>query len=196
MRGLVLDVGLSPIGYYAARLAGYDDLVCLLTGTALVALRFGYLAVRHRRADGLVGFMLVMNLLSVGASALVGDPRLILVRDPLITGLIALLFLATCRLTRPAMYHVAKRMRPTGTDDWDTRMAEEPAFRRPYVVSTVVWGVALLAESGVRAVLIYQLPIHVMAGLSQVIELAVIGPLLAWTLWFGARRTSPRSARR
>ncbi|MBE1469177.1 VC0807 family protein [Kibdelosporangium phytohabitans] len=190
LAGLVLDVGLSPICYYAAHLLGYDDVVCLLVGTAAVALRAAYLAAYRRRFDALLGFVLLMNVVSLGASALVGDARLILARDPMTTALIALVFLASCRMDRPAMFHLAKRMRSTGTAGWDERMTVEPGFRRPFVITTAVWGVALIAESAARGLLIYQLPIHVMAGLSQVIELAVIGPLVVWTVWFGRRTTA------
>ncbi|MCO1581625.1 hypothetical protein M8C13_38335 [Crossiella sp. SN42] len=196
--GLVLDIGLSPLTFYAARLFGYDNLTCLLAGTIAVGLRAGYLLCIRRRVEPLVLLMLLTSLLSLIAALLTSDPRLMLLREPLITTAVALVFLGTCLTTRPALFHVAKRMRGTGTEDWDQRIAAEPAFRRLFLLLTAVWAGGLLAASAVRAVLVYRLPIEVMAGLSQVIELAAIGLLVAWTMWFRRRphaATAPRPDR-
>lgn len=181
--GLALDIGLAPAAYYLCLLIGFDNLGCLLAGTAAVTLRAGYLLCTRRSLDLVVGLMLLTNLVSVTAALLTSDARLILLRDPLTTTLIALVFLATCLLPRPALFHLAKRT-AGDTEHWDRRIAADPGFRRPFLVLTAVWASALLAEAIARAVLVYELPVQIMAGLSQVIELAVLAPLIAWTMWF------------
>lgn len=174
---LVLDIALSPVTYYCARLLGYGDRASLVVGTVAVALRAGYLALVRRQFDGLVALMLLMNVTSLVLSTLVGDARLMLARDPMMAGLVGVVFLATCPMRQPAWFHVAKRLHPNAAD----------RGRRPFVVITAAWAAGLMAEAGLRLVLIYQLPIGVMAGLGQVIELVVVVPLIGWTVWYGRR---------
>ncbi|MGO1055258.1 VC0807 family protein [Crossiella sp. CA198] len=190
--GLVLDLGLSPLTFYTGRLLGFDNLVCLLAGATAVTLRAGYLLGVRRRVDLLVGLMLATSLLGLAVALLTSDPRLVLLRDPLTSALIALVFLATCLTTRPALFHLAKRLRDNGTEDWDRRISTEAGFRRLFLMLTAGWAGGLLATAALRAVLIYRLPVEVMAGLSQVIELATIGSLVAWTAWFRRRQRRSR----
>ncbi|MCK2244543.1 MULTISPECIES: VC0807 family protein [unclassified Crossiella] len=138
--GLVLDLGLSPLTFYTGRLLGFDNLVCLLAGATAVTLRAGYLLGVRRRIDLLVGLMLATSLLGLAVALLTSDPRLVLLRDPLTSALIALVFLATCLTTRPALFHLAKRLRDNGTEDWDRRISTEPGFRRLFLMLTAVWG--------------------------------------------------------
>ena len=193
--GLLLDVGLAPITYYLLKLGGVADRTALLVGTVAVAVRIGYVAVRRRRFDVLSGFMLAVNLVSLLCSVLTGDPRLVLARDPIISATIGALFLATCASGRPAMFHVSKRMHPGGPRQWavwDRLVRDEPRFRRPFQVTTLVWSVALLAEATARGLLIYRVPVSVAVGLSQAVEFAVVIPVLLWTIWYRRRAGTQR----
>ncbi|GAA2822052.1 VC0807 family protein [Crossiella cryophila] len=190
--GLVLDIGLSPLTFYTGRLLGFGNLTCLLAGATAVALRAGYLLGVRRRVDPLVGLMLTTSLLGLAVALLTSDPRLVLLRDPLTAALIGLVFLGTCLTARPALFHLAKRLRDNGTEDWDRRISAEAGFRRLFLVVTGVWGGGLLVTATLRAVLIYELPVEVMAGLSQAIELATIAALVAWTMWFRRTRREER----
>ena len=49
--------------------------------------------------------------------------------------------------------------------DWDALWDAEPRFRRIWRVSTVIWGLALLADAVIRVVMSYTLPVDVVPGL-------------------------------
>ena len=54
-------------------------------------------------------------------------------------------------------------------------------------MTSVGWGIGLLTEAAVRIPLIYVLPIHVMVGLSTVLQVAVFTLLMTWNVWYGKR---------
>jgi hypothetical protein len=51
----------------------------------------------------------------------------------------------------------------------------------------VVWGVAFLAEAGLRIALSYALSTSAMAVVSSILPLAVLGARIAWTVAYGRR---------
>ncbi|AWS42104.1 hypothetical protein DKM19_12770 [Streptosporangium sp. 'caverna'] len=100
------------------------------------------------------------------------------------------MFLGTCALGRPAAFAVAKLFGAENADTvrrWEALYAAELAFRRVYLVMTLVWGITLLAESAIRIPLIYLLPTDVMVGLSSILLTGTIGLLALWSSWYGRR---------
>lgn len=183
---VALDIGLSPATYYGLSLLGFSPQTSLLGGTVAAAGRVLFGMVRQRRLDSLTSFMLVASAASLALSLVAGDERFLLLRDPLVTALIALIFLGTCFAGRPAMFLVAKRFRAGPADEavWDERLRGTPEFRRIFTVVTAVWGIGLLVEAAVRAVLVYRLPISAAVALGPVVELAVVGVIVGWNAWY------------
>src|SRR6202012_490933 len=56
--------------------------------------------------------------------------------------------------------------RTFGTASWAHRWADEPKFRQIWRVSTIVWGVGLLADAVLRGLMSYTLPIAVVPALA------------------------------
>ncbi|GAB3413298.1 DUF3159 domain-containing protein [Flindersiella endophytica] len=191
--GLLWDVGVPAVVFYAARALGVDALPALAAGSAAALLRVAWVAVVRRRLDGLAGIVGVSFGLLLVVSLLTGDPRILLVRESVLSGAAGLLMTGSCLLGRPLVYAVARRfMDGSGkqevTAQWDERWRTQPAFRRHFFVLSAVPGVVLLAESVVRVVLVYSLPVDVMAGLTTVLHLGTIGLLVGWLLWYRTRR--------
>ena len=63
------------------------------------------------------------------------------------------------------------------------------------MVLSAGWGVGLLVEATVRVVLVYLLPVDVMAGLSSVLGVAGFVVLLTWNMWY-IKRVRRRAAGR
>lgn len=146
-----------------------------LTGTMVV----------RREAEVLSAFMLGSYGLMLAIAYLAEDERVLLLRDPATSGLAGLVFLVGCAVGRPATWYLARRLHgEAATDD-----------KRAHTVQTLVWGCGLLGESLVRVVLIFVLPPAVTAGLSTVVELAVLGVLLGWTIRYRALRSRERRPR-
>ncbi|WP_158103729.1 VC0807 family protein, partial [Crossiella equi] len=151
-----------------------------------VAARAGWVWLR-RGPDLVLALVLSTNAVSLAAALWVGDARLVLLRDPLTSTLVGLVFLASCLLRRPALYYLSRRLRLRPGDPAEAGRLADVDFRRPFVLVTSVWAVALLAEAVVRGVLVFELPVPVVAGLSQVVEIAVLAPVVVWTVWFRKR---------
>jgi hypothetical protein len=166
---LAFDIGAPIAVYYVLRGLGAGNLMALGAGAVLPALSAGYTLAVKRRADGVALCVLATILASIIVSVVARDPRFLLAKDGLITGLWGLWFLASVRARRPAAFGFARPLmegrRMFAVRDWDALWQAEPAFRRIWRVSTVIWGTGLLADAAVRVVMSYTLPVAVVPGL-------------------------------
>ncbi|WP_433246949.1 VC0807 family protein [Streptosporangium sp. CA-135522] len=176
--------------YYGCRALGVSEYAAMLAAASVGFLRVAYVALRQRRFDGFAAFMATVFGVGLVLSFLAGDEKFLLAVKSITNAIAGLIFLGTCAAGRPAGFAVAKLF---GAEDaetarrWEVLYAAEPAFRRVYLVMTLVWGIVLLMESAVRIPLIYLLPTDVMAGLSSLLLLATIGLLGLWAAWYGKR---------
>ncbi|WP_203874783.1 VC0807 family protein [Planobispora takensis] len=176
--------------YYGCRALGVSEYLSLLAASGVGFLRVAYVALRQRRFDGFAAFMGLLFGVGLGLAFLTGDERFLLAVKSVTTSIAGLVFLGTCLLGRPAAFAVAKRFGAEDADTarrWDALYAAEPAFRRVYLVMTLVWALVLLAESALRVPLVYLLPTDVMAGLSSLLLIGTIGLLALWSGWYGKR---------
>jgi hypothetical protein len=169
LAGLAFDIGAPIAVYYVLHGLGVGNLVALGAGAVLPALSAGYTLAVKRRADGVALFVLTTIVASILVSVMARDPRFLLARDGLITGLWGLWFLASVRARRPAAFTFARPLlegrKMYTVRDWDALWQAEPAFRRIWRVSTVMWGTGLLADAVARVIMSYTLPVAVVPGL-------------------------------
>jgi hypothetical protein len=185
--GLFWDIGLSLVAYYGLRAMGASPYVALLGGTVTAGLRIGYVWLRDRRLDGFAAFMLAEFGVGLGFALLTGDARFLVAKESFSTAVAGLIFLATCWVGRPMVWHAAARFQPAARPELDRLWRTEPGFRRGFQVLTMGWGAGLLAEAAARVVVAYTLPVDIAAGLSQLLRFGVLAALVAWTL-VAARR--------
>lgn len=168
---VLVDFGV-PIGlYYGLTAAGVDDVLALTAGAAVPAAATLVRFVRTRRVDVLGVFVTVMLVLSIVVSLTSGSARLLLVRDGWLTGVAGLGFLVSLRGRRPLAFGFSRRLlerRSRGGRDWDELWDVEPRFRRIWRVTTMIWGIGLIVDSGVRTLMAYTLPVHVVPALNGV----------------------------
>ena len=194
---LVWDVGLPLGAYFASRLLGASGGTSLFVAAAVAGVRMTVVAVRQRRFDGVSAAMAAMFAASLVVAGVAHDPRVLLAAKSAHVTVIALALLVSSALGRPVAFAVAKRFGADSDEEarrWDELYARVPAFRRTYVVMTVVWSAALLTEAAVRVALVYSLPLDLAAGLSPVLLVATLVAVTGWSRWYGARRE--RSAQR
>ncbi|MFD4575511.1 VC0807 family protein [Streptomyces sp. NPDC058417] len=160
----------APIGlYYGLTAAGVDDLIALTAGAVVPAVATLWRFARTRRIDVLGVFVTTMLVLSLVVSAVGGSARLLLVRDGWLTGVAGLGFLVSLRGRRPLAFGFSRRLlerRSKGGRDWDELWEENARFRRIWRVTTVIWGIGLLVDSGVRTLMAYTLPVHLVPALN------------------------------
>ena len=190
---LFWDIGLSLVAYYGLRAMGASPYVALLGGTLTAGLRIIYVWLRTRHFDGFAAFMMADFGVGLAFALVSGDARFLVAKDSFSTGLVGLIFLASCGIGRPVGWHAATRYQPAARPELERLWDTEPAFRRAFRILTLGWGAGLLAESVVRVVVAYTLPVDAAAGLSQVLRIVTTGLLVLWTI-VAVRRGRDRSS--
>ena len=176
------DLGPSVAAYYGARALGCTEYVSLLAGTVASALRLGWVAVRDRRLDPFALFLMVLFGVGLALTFVTGDARFVLVKDSLTSLLAGLFFLGSVALRRPLTYYAAQRFTGEAGRAELTAQYADPAFRRRFYVSSLVWGGGLTLESLLRIPMVFLLPIDTAVGASNVLMIAAYGLLISWTV--------------
>lgn len=182
------DLGPALAAYYGLRAVGVDEWVSMLGATVVSGVQTLYSALRRRRLNAFSALMLVVFGLGFALTFVTGDPRLGILKDSAVTAAVGLLFVVTTFMGRPFVMEAAKAWSPDEAESIDRAWASDPAVRHGYRLTSLVWGFGMLAESGLRVVLTFLLPVDVMVGLSSVMWIVAVLLLLAWTNWAVARR--------
>jgi hypothetical protein len=179
---------LLPIGlYYALRAIGMGLYLTLLISAALPAAAALVRLLRSRRVNGLAVYTVTMMLLSTGISLIAGSPRFMLARQAWLTAATGICFLASAWTARPLAYlytrPLLERRSWAGNIpyDWDDLWARLPHFRRLWRVGSALWGVALLADSALRIVMAYTLPVDAVPALGAGLYAATMLVLIVIT---------------
>jgi hypothetical protein len=145
--------------FYGLRAAGVDQWLSLVLGAIPPTAHALYTAVRRRKLDALALFTLTILGGSVATSFLIGSPRFLLAKDGWMTAVAGLWMLATLR-GKPFLYQfvhsvTAGEVRDRAEINW----RDSPTYRHVLRMATVMWGVGLVLDAGVRVVLAYSLPV-------------------------------------
>jgi hypothetical protein len=192
LTGLLWDVGLPLVVYYAGRILGFDVLPSLAAAAGVALLRVAVVAVAQRRRNGLAAIVAGTFALLLVVSLLTGDPRILLAKESVLSGAAGLLLVGSCLVGRPLVYAIARKAnagKPEVLAGWDERWRTQSAFRKHFTTLTAVFGGVLLADAIVRLILVYTLPIDTMADLSPVMHVTALGLLIAWSLWYRNHRS-------
>jgi hypothetical protein len=151
---------------------------------------------RFRRVDALSVIVLIGIALSIGAMALGGSPRMLLLRESLVSGAIGVAFLLSLLMRRPLIFYLARaataREAAGSAERLNALWDEKPSFAVSMRIMTAVWGVGLTCETTLRAWMAMTWPIERFLVVSPIIGYGIYGALLAWTLWY--RNTLQRRA--
>jgi hypothetical protein len=146
--------------------------------------------IRKRRVD----FIGVVVLLGLFAGLILfllgGSPRLILVRDSLIGGVIGTLFLLSLLLHRPLLFYVVRQL-STGNDPeqaaaWTERYAHS-RYRYGLPQLTLFWGAVLLGEAILRTWMALSLPISLYLAVSPISNFGIYGIAILCSLAYAKR---------
>ncbi|MDQ0376333.1 VC0807 family protein [Amycolatopsis thermophila] len=173
-RTLVLDIGAPLALFYGLRGAGTGDTTALLVSAVPPAVTVVVTAWRARRADALAVAVVAGTVLGAVAALLGGGPRELLARGAWFTAPAGLWTLATLLRRQPLTYEVTRTFlvhRATIMDRlWDT----DRSFRAAWRSITICWGVAALADSALRLVMAYTLPVAVVPALDTALTIVTI----------------------
>ncbi len=180
LRPLLTDVGIPVGSYYLLRDAlGMSLWLSLTLSSVGPAARAIAGLVAERKLNLLAVLMLAVNLAGIAVSFLTGDPRAMIVKDSVVSSVVAVAILGSIVLRRPLMSAGLRpfmtRGKPRRMAAWDRLSAASPRFRRLELLFSTIWGVALLAECAARLVGAYTLPVTTMVWLGTVMTLGAIG---------------------
>jgi hypothetical protein len=184
--GLLWDIGLPAVAYYACRALGYDVLPALAAGGVAALLRVAFVAVVRRRLNGIGLIMGATFALLLVVSLFTGDPRVLLARESVLSGAGGLLLVGSCLIGKPLIYTAARKLNAGKAEllaQWDELWRTQPGFRRRFTTLSAVMGCILLADAIVRLVLVYLLPVDTMANLSPVLHFGALALLAGCALW-------------
>ena len=182
---ILLNVVAPLAAYQLLTRRGVSVLDALLLAALFPLVAIGLGVARSRRLDVFGLLSLVAIAFGVAGGLVLRDPHYLLVKDSVVTGLFGLGCLLSLPTRRP-LIHLVGRQFVAGTD----RMAMDrfdAVLRSPAGLAgarrlTLVWGLALLAEAGIRIALSFALAPGVMVFGSPLLAAAVFGPLALWSI--------------
>ncbi|MFJ4331107.1 VC0807 family protein [Streptomyces sp. NPDC088935] len=171
---LLLDVGVPVGSYYLLKGAfGMSAVAALGWSSVVPAVRTGWGVLRQREVNALPLLILLANLAGLLLGLGTGDARLMLVKDSAITSLVGFALLGSVALGRPMMTATLKPWLVKGDAGreaaWGWLRRESSAFRRAEARFSAVWGIAFVAECGLRIVGVYTLSVDTMVWLGTVV---------------------------
>ena len=116
-----------------------------------------------------------------------GDPKLIILKDSAFTGVVGIAFLLSLVKGRPLTLEARRAWSPKQAQEIDEVWRTSAAARHGYRVTSLVWGVAMLAEASLRAILVFLLPVSGMVALSTAMWVTTVVLLVFWTKSYAKR---------
>jgi intracellular septation protein A len=188
---------LAPYVVYQLLDARYGDVDALIASAMPPLLWSLYELIKTRRLDAISVIVVTSILFTVGATAMGGSARLIQIRDAMVTGVIGVIFLLSLALKRPMIFYLARatmaRNTAEGAAEFET-MWLRPGVRKAFMVLTAVWGVGLVFQTAVMCWLAWIWPISRYLLLSPFIGYGIFGLLMAWSLWYRAKKIATSRA--
>jgi hypothetical protein len=182
---------LAPYLVYRLLDARYGDVDALIASAMPPLLWSVFELIKTRRLDAISVIVVTSILFTVGATAMGGSARLIQIRDAMVTGVIGVIFLVSLVLQRPMIFYLARatmaRNTEAGAADFEA-MWLRPGVPKVFRVLTAVWGVGLVFQTAVMCWLAWIWPISRYLLLSPFIGYGIFGLLMAWSLWYRARK--------
>ncbi|MEU5258095.1 VC0807 family protein [Amycolatopsis sp. NPDC021455] len=189
---VVFEVVVPMALFYGLRAAGVSQWWALMTGVLVAAPYVLWTVVRNRRIDLVALVTLSVLVLSVVLGLLSDDPRTLVIREgwtAALGGLFGAWMLVTVFVGKPAQLTLGRTIAEVkrgaeGADAWAARWDTDARFRRGLRINTAAWGGVLLAGAVLHVVLVYTLPIDLIALVTNVAWFGALAVLIAWHVWY------------
>lgn len=189
VRNILWDIVLNatiPLLLYkvSKRYISHSELLALLIATTFPLVKNVVGFTRHRQLDPVSILVLLGIVSSCIALLLGGDPRILLVRESLFSGVLGVACIVSLLLRRPMMFYFGRYFMagndPGKCGKFDASW-QWPEVRFAHRLITTVWGIVYACEFVIRVLLIYTLPVtYVLAILPVLMGTLTICTLL-WT---------------
>ncbi len=196
---LVINIVLPTATYFLlAGPAGMPEVPALLVSGLWPVLDIGYTIAKQRHVDEFGVFVLIGILIAVLTTVFSGSARGVFLKDSITTGSIGVVMLVTLLFGRPLTFYLGRRFATDGSKvqrDWWDGLWQYPNFRAVQRRLGAVWGVSLLGEAVVRAVLTWKLGTSAMVVVNNVVPNVVIAALVYYSISTGRREQAAAQRR-
>ncbi|MGI3785933.1 MAG: VC0807 family protein [Janthinobacterium lividum] len=168
---------------------GMNQVVALLLSSVWPVLEMVVTLVRQRHIDEFSLFVLIGIVIGLLTGIFSDSTRAVFLKDSITTGLLGVVFLVTLPF-KPLTFFLARRFATDGSEvqrDWWDGLWQYPTFRRTQRGLGAAWGVALIGEAAVRAVLTYSLGPQAMVVVNNVVPYVVIAGMVFVSITVGRR---------
>jgi len=147
--------------------------------------------VRRRHLDIIGAIVLIGIVVSIAATLVGGDPRLVLIRESFLTGALGVVCATSFLWPRPLMFYIGRQF---SVGDDPVKIAEFNALwesagaRYTFRVLTAVWSVVWLGEFALRVVMVWTLSVPQVLAISPFVFNGITIGLIAWTIAYTRRR--------
>jgi hypothetical protein len=181
---VAVDIAAPLVVFYGLHAGGVGDVPALLASAVPPLLHAGYTGLRERRVDPIGLAVLAATLLGLLATLLgSGGPRELLARGAWLTAPFGLWTLASAFTRHPLCFAVTRSMLPHRVEVMDRLWETDARFRRAWRSITITWGAVSLADSALRLVMAYTLPVAWVPALDTALTVVTIAALQPPT-WF------------
>lgn len=189
---VVFEVIVPMALFYGLRIAGVGQWWALMAGVLVAAPYVVWTIVRNRRVDLVALVTLSVLVLSVVLGLLSDDPRTLVIREgwtAALGGVFGAWMLVSVFIGRPAQLTLGRTIAEVkrgaeGADAWVGRWDTDARFRRGLRINTAAWGAVLLAGAVLHIVLVYTLPIDLIALVTNVAWFGALAVLIVWHVWY------------
>jgi hypothetical protein len=189
---VVFEIVVPMALFYGLRAAGVSQWWALMAGVLVAAPYVLWTIVRNRRIDLVALVTLSVLVLSVVLGLLSDDPRTLVIREgwtAALGGLFGAWMLVSVFVGKPAQLTLGRTIAEVkrgaeGADAWAGRWDTDARFRRGLRINTAAWGGVLLAGAVLHIVLVYTLPIDLIALVTNVAWFGALAVLIAWHVWY------------
>lgn len=188
---IALNTTIPVACYYVSKIwISPSELIALIAATVFPTLKSVYGLLRHREINPvsvLVFLGIVTSILALFAG---GDPRILLIRESLFTGVFGMMCLISLLFPKPLMFYFGRYF-VAGRDSAKRKVFEDryrnPAIRRGHRLITMVWGLVYVGEFGIRVIFVYMLPAPVVLAVTPFLLGIATILTVVWTFRYAYR---------
>lgn len=182
---LRLNIVAPVVAYWLLSRHGMSTVDALAVSAVFPAAGGVLVMLRSRKVDPFA--VLSLGAITVGlvAGLLFHNGRILLVKESFTSGALGVVFLGSLLARKPLIFALRRRLfipdhsnaQAEYDRTWQSRTVRAEARR-----TTAIWGIALLAEAGLRVGLSYLVSVGAMVTISPLLAPLILGPLAVWTL--------------
>ncbi len=179
----------SLASYYSLRAAGLSTVAALILSGVLPAFGIAPTVARLRRLDAIGALVLIGIIVGTVLGLVRGSAHLVLLDGTVPTAVFGAVCLGSLWSARPLIFRFALEAMgadtPKGRDFADRW--RYPGFRHNFRVTTVVWGLAFLAEAGAQLIIIETTSAGTAKASPNVLPLVVAAIVIACNVSYAKR---------